>query len=61
MKPELMTVLACPKCKEALGLSTEEEDPSTGEVLQGTLECTACGSLYRIEDGIPDLRPPEDI
>jgi uncharacterized protein YbaR (Trm112 family) len=59
MKRELMSILACPGCKGALGLSVEEEDPGTAEVMEGALECSSCGSIYRISGGIPDLRPLE--
>lgn len=59
MKREMMSILACPSCKEALGLSVDEEDPATAEVMEGRLECSSCGAIYRISGGIPDLRPPE--
>jgi uncharacterized protein YbaR (Trm112 family) len=60
MQRELMAVLACPQCKDALDLRAEEEDERTGEVLAGTLMCVTCGRAYKIIEGIPDLRPPED-
>lgn len=52
-----MEVLACPGCKEGLELKVEDEDAATGEVLSGTLTCATCGGIYRIDGGIPDLRP----
>ena len=57
MKRELVSILACPACKKELGLSVEDEDPATAEVMEGNLECSACGTIYRISGGIPDLRP----
>jgi uncharacterized protein YbaR (Trm112 family) len=57
MRRELMEVLACPGCKEGLELRVEDEDAATGEVLSGTLTCATCGGIYRIDGGIPDLRP----
>ena len=60
MKRELMTVLACPLCKDAVDLTVGEEDGETAEILSGTLTCRTCGREYTIIDGIPDLRPPED-
>jgi uncharacterized protein YbaR (Trm112 family) len=39
--PELLKILACPKCKVRVEL---EED---------RLACVRCGRRYRIEDGIP--------
>lgn len=60
MKRELMAILACPQCKDALTLDVESEDQVSGEVLAGTLMCATCGRAYHIIDGIPDLRPPEE-
>lgn len=52
-----MDILCCPVCKEDLELdATREED---GEVVEGTLYCDDCDETYEIEDGIPDLLPPE--
>jgi len=59
MKREMMSILACPTCKGALGLEVAEEDPTTAEVMEGSLECSSCGAIYRISGGIPDLRPLE--
>ncbi len=41
--PELLEILACPKCHGKLDLV--EEPPA--------LDCAACRLRYRIEDGIP--------
>ncbi len=60
MNRELMAILACPQCKDQLTLDVEEEDPASGEVLAGTLMCVTCGRAYKIIEGIPDLRPPQD-
>jgi uncharacterized protein YbaR (Trm112 family) len=60
MKRELMAILACPQCKDALNLDIGHEDQASGDVLAGTLMCVTCGRAYKIVDGIPDLRPPED-
>ena len=58
MKKELMDILACPVCKGDLELSIDEED-DRGEIVQGTLYCRKCDERYPIEDGIPNLLPPE--
>ncbi|MCD6203121.1 MAG: methytransferase partner Trm112 [Methanophagales archaeon] len=58
MKKELMDILACPVCKGDLELEIEEEDEN-GEVVRGTLYCRNCDERYPIEDGIPNLLPPE--
>jgi uncharacterized protein YbaR (Trm112 family) len=60
MRQELMAVLACPLCKDELKLDVDEEDGATAEVLSGTLTCGTCSHAYKIIDGIPDLRPPDE-
>ena len=57
MKKELTEILACPVCKGDLSLSVEAEEG--GEVIKGTLRCNQCDVNYPIEDGIPNLLPPE--
>jgi len=57
MKKDLMDILCCPVCKEDLELEVEREED--GEVVEGTLYCEECDETYRIDDGIPDLLPPE--
>ena len=58
MKKSLMDILACPVCKGELQLTVEEEE--NGEVTRGVLRCTSEGIDYPIEDGIPNLLPPEE-
>jgi uncharacterized protein YbaR (Trm112 family) len=58
MKKELMAILVCPVCKGDLDLSINEEDDK-GEIVKGTLYCRKCDERYPIEDGIPNLLPPE--
>ena len=57
MKEELMDILCCPLDKHELELSVDERDDE--EILTGTLTCTECGEAYPIEDGIPNLLPPD--
>lgn len=57
MRPDLLDILACPLCKGALRLAIAREDD--GEIVTGTLACAACDEAYPIEDGIPDLLPPD--
>lgn len=45
MDQELLEILACPKCKGSLGLTTDESE----------LLCGKCSLSYRIDDGIPIL------
>ena len=57
MRPDLLDLLACPLCKGELALRVENE--ADGEILGGELRCDACDERYPIEDGIPNLLPPE--
>jgi uncharacterized protein YbaR (Trm112 family) len=57
MKESLMDVLCCPLDKADLELEAEERED--GEVLSGRLVCTECEEAYPIEDGIPNLLPPD--
>ena len=41
MDPELLAILACPKCKVRV------------ELKQDRLVCVQCGRRYRVEGGIP--------
>ncbi|MCI5130923.1 MAG: Trm112 family protein [Candidatus Electrothrix sp. EH2] len=43
MKKELLDILACPKCKKKVELSTDEQ----------SLLCHACQLSYAVRDGIP--------
>jgi len=47
MKKDLMDILACPMCKGPLELTVEEED--NGEVITGSLYCSACSHTYPIK------------
>ncbi|WP_433633188.1 methytransferase partner Trm112 [Halomicrococcus sp. NG-SE-24] len=57
MKQSLMDIVCCPLDKQELELDVDVEDDE--EVLEGTLTCTECGERYPIEDGIPNLLPPD--
>ena len=57
MKRDLLDILACPICKGDLRLEVEEENEE--EIISGKLICTKCGTEYPIEDGIPNMLPPE--
>ncbi len=57
MKEELMDILCCPVDKHELELEADERDDD--EILSGSLVCTDCGEAYPIEDGIPNLLPPD--
>jgi uncharacterized protein YbaR (Trm112 family) len=58
MKRKLMEILACPVCKQhPLELKAVKEDER--EVLEGSIRCSKCKVDYPIEDGIPNMLPPE--
>jgi uncharacterized protein YbaR (Trm112 family) len=57
MKESLLDIVCCPVDKSALELSVEER--ADGEIVAGTLTCTECSEQYPIEDGIPNLLPPD--
>ena len=57
MNEELMDIVCCPVDKADLELEVETRDD--GEIIEGTLTCTECGEVYPIEDGIPNLLPPD--
>lgn len=57
MKESLMDIICCPVDNSDLELSVEDRDDE--EILNGTLTCSECGETYPIEDGIPNLLPPD--
>ena len=57
MKKDLLPILACPVCRGDLELELTEE--GGGEVWSGYLRCAACWQQYPINEGIPNLLPPE--
>jgi uncharacterized protein YbaR (Trm112 family) len=57
MNESLLEIICCPLDKHDLELEVDEEDD--GEIVEGTLLCTECGETFPIEDGIPNLLPPD--
>lgn len=57
MRRNLMEILCCPVCKGDLVLTVIKEDER--EILEGALHCAKCAFDYPIEEGIPNLLPPE--
>jgi uncharacterized protein YbaR (Trm112 family) len=58
MKDSLMDILCCPMCKGDLKLTVSKRNEK--EILEGTLACAKCKIDYPIDDGIPNMLPPED-
>ena len=52
-----MDIICCPLDKHDLDLEVERREDD--EVVDGRLVCTDCGEVYPIEDGIPNLLPPD--
>ena len=57
MKESLLEIICCPVDKADLELRDETHED--GEIESGELVCTECGESYPIEDGIPNLLPPD--
>ena len=57
MKEDLMDIICCPLDKQELELAVDERDGD--DVIAGTLTCTECGETFPIEEGIPNLLPPD--
>jgi uncharacterized protein YbaR (Trm112 family) len=57
MKRELLRILCCPMCKGKLVLEVEGEEAD--EIIKGTFYCRVCNVYYPIDEGIPNLLPPE--
>jgi len=53
-----MDILCCPLDQADLKLTSRKTEG--GEVVDGVLTCTKCGTQYPIEDGIPNLLPPNE-
>lgn len=58
MRKDLVEIVCCPVHKTPLTLTVEEQD-AHGDIVEGTLRCKECRFDYPIEEGIPNLLPPE--
>lgn len=57
MKPDLLEILCCPMDKGDLRLDVTKQLGE--EIEEGSLTCASCGHRYPIEEGIPNLLPPD--
>ncbi len=55
MKPRLVELLACPKCRARLQLEAQAREGE--EIVSGSLVCAKCGSKFVIREGIPRFVP----
>jgi uncharacterized protein YbaR (Trm112 family) len=58
VRKDLLQIVCCPVHKTPLQ-STVVKTDEHGDILEGTLTCATCRFAYPIEDGIPNLLPPE--
>ncbi len=58
MRPDLLEILRCPVCRGELALTVRTQE--SAEIVDGTLRCSKCAVDYPIQDGIPDLLPPDE-
>jgi uncharacterized protein YbaR (Trm112 family) len=58
MRKDLVEIVCCPVHKTPLKLTVAEQDDH-GDIVEGSLRCAACSFDYPIEEGIPNLLPPE--
>lgn len=53
MKRQILNILCCPKCKQALTLM--EKEVVKDEVIDGVLDCSSCQSSFKIMNGVPRM------
>lgn len=58
MRKDLVEIVCCPVHKTPLKLTATKSDEH-GDILEGSLRCATCKFDYPIEEGIPNLLPPE--
>ena len=59
MNEDLLDIVCCPLDKSELELDVTARAEGGEEIIEGVLTCTECGEAYPIEDGIPNLLPPD--
>lgn len=57
MNKDILDLLACPVCSS--GLRLEGANNIEDQQVSGLLVCIECNERYPIENGIPNLLPPE--
>ncbi|MEA3137446.1 MAG: uncharacterized protein QOC71_1727 [Thermoplasmata archaeon] len=58
MRKDLVEIVCCPVHKTPLALTVKEQD-AHGDIVEGSLRCSTCRFDYPVEEGIPNLLPPE--
>lgn len=57
MRSSLVEILVCPLCKGELKLVVFKEEGD--EIIEGRFDCSSCSTTYPIDDGIPNMLPPD--
>jgi|SRR5208282_1450992 len=61
MRQETLDLLNCPSCQGALCIKeVAEEDGSTGNIVEGQLECVGCAKRYPVLRSVPRFVPAEN-
>lgn len=55
MKRDLLEILVCPGCKSSL-----TAEPGHDDIAEGTLECSGCGRVFPVTNGIPRFVEPDN-
>jgi uncharacterized protein len=58
MRKDLVEIVCCPVHKTPLKLTVGKKDEHD-DIVEGSLRCATCRFDYPIEEGIPNLLPPE--
>lgn len=58
MRKDLISIICCPVHKKPLSPTVTQKDEH-GDMQTGYFRCAACKFDYPVEDGIPNLLPPE--
>lgn len=62
MRLTLLPLLACPECGGGLKFAALDSYPREDQrIEEGTLACESCTAEYPVRDGVPRLRPREQV
>ena len=62
MYSDLLPLLRCPSCQNTLSL--QQPSYAGDEIVAGRLQCTVCGAVFPVDDGIPNFiagQPPASL
>jgi ubiquinone/menaquinone biosynthesis C-methylase UbiE/uncharacterized protein YbaR (Trm112 family) len=58
MRQSLLAILQCPICAQPLAIQeVRAHGQSEAEIIEADLRCAACGTLYPVQRGMPNLLP----